>query len=586
MTRKVAGVYTSEVYEASSITSLYVEPIVVLGKALTGSMEPTSVLSSTNLAELFGPEIVGDYGITGANKILKQASEVIYVRVASLGDKTVFGTKGTSTAKVFQSKVGGTSMNDHTVNVTVDDAKKLLTVELKDAKKATIETVQVSTDVNSASYVYDVFNTYSMYLDLVATNSYTFVTGELTAIVQGTEGASHATGTSEQLTVTTLNYDEYLNDAAFIVRQSTSGRRSAILRKGSTILEEIGEGAYDESATDFMNRINTQSSRVRVTKLPETTTSASVTLTGGSAGLNVTDDDYITALKQLEDTSILDVGILLIPGISSPSVVSFAQSLVSERKDCVYLVDPPKGLKSYQTSAWANGEGQYASGVRLESSHVAAFSPWVQSTDTSGNSMIIPPSIPVATLMASNSQTHYVWEACAGTRRGVLSDVTGLEYLPDKSDRTILNVNSIVNPIVYIQNVGYVVFGNSTALRSKFPVNPNPASSLNVRRLVNYIKTTLAQLCVDFVFELNDSYTWDEFKLLADPFLRAIKDNRGLYDYRLVMDDTTVTSEMIDSLRMPGIIRLKPTRTAEVIELSFTLEGSGISFSDEGGSDQ
>lgn len=584
MTRKVAGVYTSEVYEASSITSLYVEPIIIVGKALTGSMEPTSVLSSTNLRELFGPEVDGDFGIIGANKILKQASEIIYVRVASLGDKLVFG----ATAKeVFRAKVGGTSLNDCKVNIKVDADKKVLTVTLKDSKEATLETVQVSTDVNSSSYVYDVFNTYSMYLDLVATDDYQFVDGDLEVITQGTEGASCATGASgENLAVTTLNYDSYLNGAAFVVRQSTSGRRSAVLRKGSTVIEEIAEGAYDESATDFMNRVNTQSSRIRITKLAESVHSASVTLQGGNSGLDVTDEDYISALRQLEDTSILDVGILLIPGVSSSGVVSYAQSLANTRKDCVYIADPPKGLKSYQTSSWANGEGQYASGIRLESSHVAVFSPWVQSSDSSGNSMMMPPSIAVATLMSANSQTYYVWEACAGTRRGVLSDVTGLEYLPDKSDRTILNINSIVNPIVYIQNVGYVVFGNSTALRSKFPTNPNPASSLNVRRLVNYIKTTLSELCIDFVFELNDSYTWDEFKLLADPFLRSIKDNRGLYDYRLVMDDTTVTSEMIDSLRMPGIIRLKPTRTAEVIELSFTLEGSGISFSDEGSSEE
>ena len=178
--------------------------------------------------------------------------------------------------------------------------------------------------------------------------------------------------------------------------------------------------------------------------------------------------------------------------------------------------------------------------------------------------------------MMENNQTKNVWDACAGTDGGSL-DILGLEYNMDKNDREILKTAN-VNPIIYTNSRGYIIMGDNTGLRVRRPMNPEPGASLSVRRLVNYIKKVITALSIDYCFKTNDSFTWDEFKLQVNPFLRNIKDNRGLYDYRIVLDETTVTAEKIDALEMPAILKLKPTRKAEVIDLGFTLYPYGVSF--------
>lgn len=581
MSYRVAGVYHKEVVASTSISSLYEETPVILGKALTGPLTPTEIYSTAGLATVFGPEISSDYGLIGANKVLKSANKIIYCRIAHQGDKAFYSSNA---VKVFEAKDGGVALNSTQVDVSVDGTVVEVKLVSTPDTDVVLETIVCSLDPNSDDYVYEAFNNYSQYLDLVATiDTYTFANSETLTITPGTEGAKVAQGSADGLKVSTIYYDEYYNNSVFSISVSATNRISAKLKRGSQIVESIVEGPVDETAEQFVKRFNSNSSVLKITDY-SAVKSIAVTLSGGDAGLKTTDDDYIgnsdMGLKTLEDTAGINVGLLLIPGVSSPGVVTYAKSVANNRKDCVYLADPPIGLKAYQMSCWADATGAFAGGSSIDSTYTATFTPWVKDTDSAGVPIFLPPSIFVAAKMAENNQTKNIWDACAGTANGTL-DILGLEYNPTYSDRNIFK-NCNVNPIIYNSSRGYIIFGNNTGKRTQYPLNPEPSTSLSVRRLVNFIKKTITAMAIDFCFANNDEFTWSEFKLQVDPFLRNIKDNRGLYDYEIVMDETTVTAEKIDALEMPGTIKLKPTRTAEVIDLGFTLYSYGVDFTTSG----
>ena len=138
-------------------------------------------------------------------------------------------------------------------------------------------------------------------------------------------------------------------------------------------------------------------------------------------------------LKALEDVASIEVGLLAVPGVSDAKVVKYAQNVASTRKDCVYIADPPIGLKSYQTACWANGAGVFAGGSLISTSYSCTYSPWVKDVDGFGDIVYLPPSAVVIAKMMENNQTKNVWDACAGTDGGSL-DILGLEYNMDKND--------------------------------------------------------------------------------------------------------------------------------------------------------
>lgn len=573
MSNRIPGVYTKETVINPSVNSLYEEVPVIVGKATTGPTAPTEVYTKIGLATLFGPEIKEDFGLTAANKILTYCNRLVYCRVAHKGDKAQFKD---SEKVVFEAKEGGTFLDDYKVKYTVEG--DIVTITLS-KDQVVLEEVIASTDVNSNDYVYTAFDNYSQYLRIAVAEDYTFSSEKELTTTKGSEGAQAATGKSDDLEVVTKYTGSAFNNYVVAISVSAQKRISAKIKKGTVIVDTIAEGDINETAEAFKIRFNQYNSLVDIVKYPAVK-SCSVTLSGGDAGLNTNEDDYIggteQGLKALEDVASIEVGLLAVPGVSDAKVVKYAQNVASTRKDCVYIADPPIGLKSYQTACWANGAGTFAGGSSISTSYSTSFSPWVKDVDGFGDIVYLPPSAVVIAKMMENNQTKNVWDACAGTDGGSL-DILGLEYNMDKNDREILKTAN-VNPIIYTNSRGYIIMGDNTGLRVRRPLNPEPGASLSVRRLVNYIKKVITGLSIDYCFKTNDPFTWDEFKLQVNPFLRNIKDNRGLYDYRIVLDETTVTAEKIDALEMPAILKLKPTRKAEVIDLGFTLYPYGVSF--------
>lgn len=594
MSNKIPGPHLTEVSKGSSISSKNQNITVIVGTASTGPLHPTEVFSQAHAEKVFGPELDNDFGLTALFKIIDNAESAIYCRVCHKGDKARFITGDTMS---FVAKSGGEFLNTYTLVVkrlgangneldVVEGATEFIRVKLvKDSNE--LESIECSINPNSDDYIEKVFNSRSMYLNFeILSELYTIddVVGTYTLGTTGTHGADYATTTTNaKVSVKSKYLGSILNNASFKLSVSFDGRLSCSISKNGALFELIPQGIFGETKEQFMRRVNESSEYIEILSISELI-SGSYILSGGDAGLDVDSSDYIggssDGLKALADPAQYSITTLLIPGVSDPKVLAYAQSLANTRQDFAYIADSPLGLKSYQVSSWLDGKGIFSGSPRLDSSYVFAYSPWVSDTNYRGTKMLLPPSILVAAKLCKNDQTYNIWDACAGTQRGIINTASGLEYNPDSDDIKIMYTNGNINPIIYIKDKGFVIWGNKTCKRATYPNNPEPACSANVRRMVNHVKSLVRAIALDFTFELNDEFTWDRFKIQVEPRLRAIKDARGLYSYEVIMDETTVTPDKINSLEMPGIIRLTPTRTGEVIEIGFELYPANVIFTD------
>lgn len=301
-------------------------------------------------------------------------------------------------------------------------------------------------------------------------------------------------------------------------------------------------------------------------------------LSGGNDGIDDIDaGDYILAAqKLLADT--VDMNLFAIPGVSDAEVVTAMLALAETRGDCLYLVDPPKGLTRDGVVNWHNGGGDYEHAA-FNSSYGALYYDWVTIYDPVNKVKInVPPSVVVAATIAYSDRVSEVWYAPAGLQRGivrgVLDSVTKLnksdiEYMYSSDNRN--NINCIYDD----PQVGLVVWGQKTLLRADSALD-----RVNVRRLMNYVKRITVAACNYLTFEPNDRVTWNSFKMKIEPVLQSIVKKRGMYEYKLIKGETIVTPEDIDNYRMPCMVLIRPTKAAEEIPIYFTLTSTGADFNE------
>jgi hypothetical protein len=80
------------------------------------------------------------------------------------------------------------------------------------------------------------------------------------------------------------------------------------------------------------------------------------------------------------------------------------------------------------------------------------------------------------------------------------------------------------------------------------------------------------------LFEFNDEFTRAQFRNLVEPFLRDVQGRRGIYDFKVVADETNNTAEVIDGNRFVGDIYIKPAKSINFIQLNFVAVRSGVEF--------
>ena len=260
---------------------------------------------------------------------------------------------------------------------------------------------------------------------------------------------------------------------------------------------------------------------------------------------------YKKQIAALSNSDMYDINMIVTPGVTRrlhSSVVTSVLDMVEQRQDCFYIMDTTAAGDAISQATAQAGD--------VDSNYAATYYPWIKTVDVNTNKLItVPPSVLLPGVFAANDRTAAEWFAPAGLNRGGLTGAVGVLNRLTQSERDTL-YEAKVNPIVIFPGVASpVVFGQKT-LQDR----PSALDRINVRRLLLTVRKYIASTSKYLVFEQNTSTTRQAFLNIVNPYLTGIQQNQGLYAFRVVMDDTNNTPDVIDRNIMKGAIYLKPTK--------------------------
>ena len=329
-----------------------------------------------------------------------------------------------------------------------------------------------------------------------------------------------------------------------------------------------------------------------------------LTLSGGKNYDGGTDDtvdgSYSVTLAGLvggyelfEDNNLYSADFLLMGSgnHTKETVQSLANKLISVaeiRKDSVAFISPHRGAFLSDGSAGTvtvfndsqitdNVIGFYAP---VASSSFAVFdSGYKYMYDRFGDTFrYVPMNGDIAGLCARNDINNFPWFSPAGTARGAILNAVKLTYNPSQTQRDQLYSNRI-NPIIFSPGGGIVLFGDKTALGKA-----SAFDRINVRRLFIFLENAISGAARDQMFEFNDEITRTNFVNIVEPFLRDVQAKRGIFDFRVICDETNNTAAIIDNNEFVADIFIKPARSINFIGLTFVATRTGVSFEEVVGS--
>jgi len=311
--------------------------------------------------------------------------------------------------------------------------------------------------------------------------------------------------------------------------------------------------------------------------------------TGDTSATNYAVHSIRRAIDSVADPEVVDTNMITMPGLTNQGLVTRMITTCENRSDALAIVDLKGG---YQPNTEANGSEQDRKGdletvvtniqaLQVNSSYGCAYYPWVQIRDPEkGAQLWVPPSVVALGVFANTERRDELWFAPAGFNRGGLSQgASGLpvlattERLTSKERDSLYDAN--INPIANFPNEGIVVFGQKT-----LQITPSALDRINVRRLMNYVKKEISRMAGQVLFQPNVEETWNGFTSMVEPFLASVKARFGLDDFKVVLDKTTTTPELIDRNIVYAKIFLKPTKAIEYIAIDFNITNSGASFED------
>ena len=298
-----------------------------------------------------------------------------------------------------------------------------------------------------------------------------------------------------------------------------------------------------------------------------------VSLSGGTIGA-VTDATRITAYDKFSNAEEVDVSLILTGAANVAVVQHCIDNLAEYRKDCVVFVSPTRAnVVSVGTSEASNNIISYRNSIGRSTSYAVMDGSWKYQFDKYNNVYRwVPMNGDVAGLCVRTDFERDPWFSPAGFNRGQIKNVVKLSFNPDKSDRDELYKNGI-NPIVTFRGEGTVLYGDKTML-----TKPSAFDRINVRRLFIVLEKAIARAAKYSLFEFNDEFTRAQFVALIEPYLRDVQGRRGIYDFRVVCDETNNTPEVIDRNEFIGDIYIKPARSINFIQLNFIAVRTGVAF--------
>lgn len=274
------------------------------------------------------------------------------------------------------------------------------------------------------------------------------------------------------------------------------------------------------------------------------------------------------AVDTVSNPDEFDINMVVIPGLNMEqhgSVLTYANTMCEDRGDAFFLFDIT-ALTSVISVAKTTASA-------IDSNYSATYFPWVKILDVNNNKyMWVPPSVVMTGVIAFNDRVAAEWYAPAGLQRGGIGDALQVYTRLTQAERDDLYENRI-NPIASFVGQGVVAWGQKT-LQAK----ASALDRINVRRLLIKVKKYIASTTKYLVFEQNTNATRLNFLNIVNPYLESVQQRQGLYTFKVVMDETNNTPDVIDRNQMKGEIWLQPAKTAEMIVIDFNITRTGATF--------
>jgi hypothetical protein len=287
----------------------------------------------------------------------------------------------------------------------------------------------------------------------------------------------------------------------------------------------------------------------------------STSSTGGSVA-------YKKAINAISNADEFDINMLVTPGIIHglhSKITNHAIAKMEDRGDAFYILDC--GIKGGTIASATNAISS------LDTNYAATYYPWVKIVDRNTSLPVwVPPSCVLPGVIAYTDRVAHEWFAPAGLNRGGLTTVLEAQTRLTHDERDDL-YEERVNPIASFPGQGVVVWGQKT-LQGR----PSALDRVNVRRLLIKLKKFIASASRYLVFEQNTTATRNRFLNIVNPFLESVQSNSGLSAFKVVMDDSNNTPDVVDRNQLVGQIFIQPTRTAEFIVLDFVVLPTGATF--------
>jgi hypothetical protein len=379
-----------------------------------------------------------------------------------------------------------------------------------------------------------------------------------------------ATGTSNayiNYTGTYANASQYVRISSVTTPNVDSIDNNGNYKTGSyaSTLPAVGSGSYggsfsggvaDTNAAKQMNEF--------IGKGQDYTAPFTANNVGNIQGFAAS--DYTPAFALLSNKDEYPYNILMAPGVGLDCTAAATMiATVEGRGDAIALT----GAGVYTTAiatAVQNASGQ-------SSNYAATYYPWVQLFSTGlGKAVWCPPTVVIGGVLAFNDQVGAEWFAPAGLNRGGVPSVLRAERRLQQTDRDTLYTGN-VNPLATFPGTGVCVWGQKTLQRK-----PTSLDRVNVRRLLIALKGFIGEVARNLVFEQNTTVTRNAFLSRVNPYLSSVVQRQGLYAYKVVMDETNNTADVVDRNQLVGQIYIQPTKTAEFIILNYNILPTGATF--------
>jgi len=298
-------------------------------------------------------------------------------------------------------------------------------------------------------------------------------------------------------------------------------------------------------------------------------------LSNGVDDYTVTSGEYQTSFNEFRNSDVIDVTYVIDP-IEDIALTVYLKALCEDRGDCVVFTSPLLSQVVNNTGSESDSVIEYFSTGLGSSSYVHVSTGWQYRYDRYND---LYRWVPLSGADAGGyAAAHYNvnrWSVAAGVRRGQYQNAIKLAWTPNEAERDALYANGI-NPSITRAGEGHYLFGSKTYQTAR-----NDAfTRMNVRFLFIYAKKQMAEAVRPFLFEINDEITRSRVRNVLAPFLRSLQGDRGVYEYKLVVDDTNNTSAVIDQNVLAIDVFMKPTKVIDYIELRLVATSTGISFSE------